>query len=185
MFPFFKILGGGIFAGGAGGEAVSFTHLAREEVTGSAVTTVTFSGLTLANRAAFLLTGRILQSNTSTYSMHLNGNTTDADYRNQWTFGSGASLSSSRVANPQFLTTIAGDDPSFNAFITFNGGRAHVIAESVHGSTSGNIDSFESRIVDITNSYTNITSIAVTANTANEIEVGSIFDLFALEADAV
>lgn len=180
----FGIIGNGIILPIIG-DGMSFTHLARETVTGSAVTSVTFSSLTLANRACFFITGRLKNAgNASAILCFLNGNNTTSDYRSQYMLASGSTVSSARTSNSNITNLDAFDDAFFTIYVAYADNQGMALCEAMNGFNTSNIVQEATRVFDNTNSYSNITSIQISSSVASNIDVGSVFDLFALEADA-
>jgi hypothetical protein len=86
--------------------------IADTEVTGSAVTTVSFTGLDLDSAKAYIIIAKFTNPtiNTTEYKLYFNGDTTDTNYYYQYILADGATVSSGRSNSSRYLGVEAGEE---------------------------------------------------------------------------
>jgi hypothetical protein len=177
---FFRIIGNGLILPGGGD--VSFTHLARAEVTDADVTTVSFSGLTIANRSCLMFVLRLNHNGTTATEIQLfvNGNTTASDYDTQLDMGSGATHTLVRTSTNRIMLPTSLENGICYGIMTLTNSEWFCRCHACDDVSAVRIQDFA--LSDDTNSYADITSLAFTGTAADTIEIGTIIDIYALEA---
>jgi hypothetical protein len=159
-------------------------HLETIEVTGSAATSVQFTGLTLADRAGFLLTSRIdtPAAGTQDFRLFINGDTTLANYTKQSFASSGGSASAARTTgDTNVLRLLSGGEGVGHCLIqTTPAGWATFLAEYLRDHQASTILWGYDRVVKTDSVVADITSLTITSSAASGIAIGSVFDLYAL-----
>jgi hypothetical protein len=184
------IIGGGIWRPRAGGpvppvDEDSLVHLETAEVTGSAVAVVSFTGLTLADRAGLLLVSRIVSANLLnpiSAKGYINGDTTTSNYATQDLDINSGTLSSSRATSLTNIMRLTAAESGVGTalFQMTPGGYASVLAEFIRDSSAGALRMGYSRYAKTDAPVVDITAIQVSTG-SNSIGVGSTFDLYAIE----
>jgi len=168
---------------GAGADPVwakppGFEKIAEKTVSGAAVTTVSFTGLDLDADKRYLLIFVVTNptASSSYYDIYFNGDTTRTNYYRQWLGAASTSISAARANDPAIISLGAGKEVFCIVEIMRDP------AGIPRFSTNNNID--DTSAVAINLNYgawitsANVTSIDITAGTANAIGIGSKFILF-------
>lgn len=159
--------------------AGEFQLLGDITVTGSAVTQVDFTGLSLDKDSEYLLVTELTTSLNPYLSVFVNGNVTMANYYNQYIFASGTTVSSARNSQNYYLDTVYSYPRSFSECrikITNNG---YFICWSdtvrAYGTNWGELQK-----IAMTSTFTisSITSLTIKASSAYGINTGSRFQLY-------
>lgn len=175
---FWGIIGNGLLQALLSGEDGVLTHLVNTEVTGSAVTSVSFSGLTLTNRAALVLIGRSQHTEAASHALQLNGNTTAANYYTQLVQASATTFAAFRLNDNNFYRVQAGGKIVAVSQFFLTGDRIQVLTEYTRNDDDAIF--MEKTWTTLNADVTNLTSIDIVSSVASNILVGSVFDLYAL-----
>jgi len=161
------------------GGGASSLLVAETVVSGSAATSVTFSGLDGNAAGGYVLELSIVGVNNvvdgSVY-LHVNGDTTNTHYAGRYA-QLGASYTSSALAVPTIAQTDDGWYPLYSVNIDRIGGYFTAFSQGgfVSGVTSIISNSY---IYKSDASITNITSLTITTAVASNLNIGSTFRLY-------
>lgn len=153
--------------------------VAEQIVSGSAVTSVTFSGLDGNAAGGYVLEGTLYNPTATNNNLWLsfNSNSASTDYYMQYILGNGSTISGGRVNGNGFFGALAGNSSSGVAQISLDPKqyiRALIQTSQHDGSALYCITRSITSIV----TFTNITGITMTADVASSIGVGSTFRLY-------
>lgn len=165
---------------GGGG---SSNLVAETVVSGSAVTSVTFSGLDGNAAGGYVLTGAI-GKNIDAYKLNIyfNSDTTNTNYYSQEIKNTSSTTLATNQTNAPVIAEILASGGSSLFFsadidIDINLGRLRVLGRYSRGTTTTVVNGSYS-IVSVNAISTNITTITLFASSANSIAVGSTFRLY-------
>lgn len=152
--------------------------VAETVVTGSAVTSVTFSGLDGNDAGGYLLLAEVINATSNQIEMYIsvNGDTTITNYYSQILLANGTTITTANVNEPRIGRMDASKKSDFDISIKCNSGYFRYISKSMFG--SGSTQRIYTLTGDKTASVTNITALAITSTAANSIAVGSTFRLY-------
>lgn len=154
-------------------------------VTGSAITSYTFSGLDLGKDDEIMLVSDYTCMGASYVNLYVNENNTDANYWRQGLYVYGTTVGADRQNNPRILNTTTGEKNSIitNIKLTNSG---YVVAQTKESAVYGGSSlSLMAYFMSSTFTATSITSLTVSAVALNNIGVGSRFQLYKLKATQV
>lgn len=155
------------------------TLLDSVTVSGAAVTSVQFAGLTtLAQGERWLIEASIYNptASTSTYYLEYNSDTTLTNYHSQSLTGSGASAGATPFATPRIAICEAGGDFMLEVKISRDRtGRTFALSGATREVSGAAAVLFHSHIYELT---TDPTSIEIVGSVASSVGIGSIFKLY-------
>ena len=147
--------------------------LAEYEVTGSAVTSIDFSGLDINTHKSYRIEFELINpvSNYIQYFIYINGDTTNSNYWSQSAVGSGGYMYPARDNSPTFGFVNANGRIFGNILVSLCGGIPYLVATNARF-TQTNLEVAMHAIAK-TVGVANITQLTFTASVANSIAVGS------------
>lgn len=148
--------------------------LAEYEVTGSAVTSIDFSGLDINTHKSYRVEMELVNATASLANIYsfINGDTTLTNYYSQYAYANGTGLSGSRVNTPQLTQMTASQSSSlYVCNITRSNGYPflHTVGSFNDASTIQTLQNITKKTATVTN----ITQLTFTASVASSIGVGS------------
>lgn len=153
-------------------DSASQKPIAEYEVTGSAVTSIDFTGLDINAHKSYRIELEAIDGATgSDISLYVNGDTTATNYYHQYIYANGASVSSGRANNPTVVAIISGTNSSSVINVLRVNGYPHILS-LINRSGSSTIELIQ-RTIQKTGTVTNITQLTFTSNVANGIGVGT------------
>jgi hypothetical protein len=164
------------WASGGGGGAM--TLIASATVSGSAVTTVTISGLDLLADGFYQVIFSLLNASGSSpaISLFYNADTTATNYNNQTQVSSNTSTTAARVNNGRIFEVAASSYVTGTIAITRDvSGRPRAVCDANRDEPSA--ISIQ-RSVHIRANTANVTSITFSSSVASSIGIGSTFKVF-------
>ena len=147
--------------------------LAEYTVSGSAVTSIDFSGLDINTHKSYRVEIELINATASGGALYcfVNGDTTLTNYWSQYFYANSTSVTSARQNNPQISTLIASSIASVQLSIEKVNGYTR-ITSSDNFNTSSSI-AYEIFSSTKTATVTNITQLTFTSSVASSIGVGS------------
>lgn len=155
-------------------QAFASSLLAEYIVSGSAVTSINFSGLDINTHKSYRVEIEFINvTSLSNLYMFINGDTTLTNYQSQVTTANATTSSSTRNNTPTciFVGTLLGSNSMIIDIIKTNGYISALFRGKVL--MTSNLNQVEIGSVDKVASITNLTQLAFTAQVASAIGVGS------------
>lgn len=155
-----------------------YTLLAESTVTGSAVTTVTFSGLNVGVGDELLLVGDLIGSGNGAIRLYTNSNTTNTNYYRQRLTASSTTVSAVRINDPSVCGVATSARTFFSTGIKLTNNSYITYQTCTSESYSGSGIVLENMYGTSTFTATSITRLDITASVASAIGIGSRFWLY-------
>lgn len=157
-----------------------YTLLGDYTVSGSAITSYTFSGLNITKDDEAVLVSYLVAGSSSDFYLYFNNNVTPANYYSQRLTAITTTVGSSRVNSAVF--TYNGSPSEKSHFIISNIKLANNGYICTQSSTTGDVTGGSPSIYDLyttsTLTSTNISQIDITGQFSNKIGIGSRFQLY-------
>jgi hypothetical protein len=152
--------------------------LAEYVVTGSAVTSIDFTGLDINTHKNYRIVVNLINADAGDRDIfcYVNGDTTNTNYYSQEFVANSTSISGSRANAPYLSTMIASDRSTGESLVVLSDSLAFIKHDGSYSSGSG--IQRRSRVIGKTTTDTNITQLTFTASSASAIAVGSKIQIY-------
>lgn len=155
-------------------ESYSNSLLAEYEVTGSAVTSIDFSGLDINTHKSYRVEMELINATGTSSQIYcfVNGNTTLSNYNRQYYGADGVSTSAARANDARICDINLSMHTKAVASISIVNSKAMIISDAVLANNSTTAAAFSYNVFGLS-TITNITQLTFTSLVASAIGVGS------------
>ena len=161
--------------------------LAESEVTGSAVTSIDFTGLTLDSDDELILVSDIVNDSgsTSAYSLYVNNDTTATNYYVQSLYSTSTTNTAARTNNSVYATVETSDKLLAETILKLTASSYFIYQSNIVRRYGASDVSLQDIYCTKTATISSITQLTVSASVASSIGIGSKFWLFKVGDDVV